>query len=173
MTLLVLALTVRLLGSVAYTIATYRRTARPSLVSWCFWTSTPLIAGAAQHLDGRGAAAWLTMSYALGPAVILGPHWALFFSVLADTAAAVPTLLKTYRRPGSEPVRAYLLSVLAGALALLGLGDWRLGSVAFAVGVMAIDVSIVAPAVGGRRRKRRNVEVGDAGPTSLVWMTME
>ncbi|NEA34929.1 hypothetical protein [Streptomyces sp. SID13031] len=189
MVLLTLAVTLRLLGILAYAVAVYRRTARPNLVTWCCWASTPLIGGIAQHLDGRGAAAWFTMSYALGPILILGialarnafsarltafdlvcagcaaiglvlwqvttsPQWALLFAVLADVAAAMPTLLKTYRRPGTEPVKAYALSILAGTTALLGLDDHRLGSIAFSLGVLTIDVSVVTLALTRRRKSQ-------------------
>ena len=40
-----------------YAVATYRRTAKPNLVTCGFWTVTPLIAGIAQLLDNRSAAA--------------------------------------------------------------------------------------------------------------------
>ncbi|GAB3934004.1 hypothetical protein GCM10029976_042340 [Kribbella albertanoniae] len=182
MTLLIVAVALRLACIGTYAIATYRRTASPNLVSWSFWMLTPLIAGVAQHFDGRGAAAWLSISYAVGPALILvigltrghssvrltradvvcavcaggglmlwqitdSPLWAICFSILTDITAALPTIIKAYRQPLTEPLQAYALSILAAVVALAGLGDWRLTSIAFALCVLCLDLVILATAL--------------------------
>ncbi|WP_405059100.1 hypothetical protein OG474_41130 [Kribbella sp. NBC_01505] len=178
MTLLIVAVVLRLACVSTYAVATYRRTAKPSLVSWSFWMITPLIAGIAQHFDGRTAAGWLSSSYAVGPALVVAislsrggsaveitradivcamsagaglvlwqttnsPLWAICFSILTDITAAVPTIIKSYLHPWTEPVTAYALSALATPTALIGLTDWRLISIAFALCVLCLDLVIL------------------------------
>lgn len=185
MTLLIVAAALRLVCVSTYAVATYRRTAKPSLVTWSFWMLTPLIAGVAQHFDGRGAAGWLSLSYAIGPALVLtismarsnsavelttadvvcavcagtgillwqttdSPLWAISFSILTDATAALPTIIKTYHRPRTEPVKAYALSIIAAVVALIGLDDWRVTSIAFALCVLCLDLIIFTTALTRR-----------------------
>lgn len=206
--LLLTAMLLRLACVSTYAIATYRRTASPNLVSWSFWMLTPLIAGIAQHVDGRSAAGWLSVSYAVGPAVVLAvglvrsratvqltrtdivcavcagsglllwrltdsPVWALVFSIVTDVAAALPTIVKTYRRPWSEPVAAYAISVLASATGLVGLGDWRPASIAFALCVLCLDLAVLTIALARRPvvsvRERKSQRPMDPNPTGLAY----
>jgi hypothetical protein len=58
---------------------------------------------------------------------------AIFFSVLADALAAIPTIIKSYNAPETETAQAYFFSALNGIITTLTLTTWTFEYYAFPV----------------------------------------
>lgn len=56
---------------------------------------------------------------------------AIFFAILADGLAAVPTLVKSYKEPLSESSLIYGLGVINAGIALLAISNWNFEHYAF------------------------------------------
>ena len=56
---------------------------------------------------------------------------AIFFSVVADFFAAIPTIIKSYRAPETENSTAYLMSGLNGLITSLTIKSWTFAYYAF------------------------------------------
>ena len=56
---------------------------------------------------------------------------AIFFSVLADFFAAIPTIVKSYKAPETENAQAYLMSGLNGLITSLTITKWTFAYYAF------------------------------------------
>jgi hypothetical protein len=71
---------------------------------------------------------FLALTGLFGWYVTRSPLVALLFSILADLAGGVPTVLKAYRRPLTEYATPYLLSMISMVVTLLTIPDWSLPS---------------------------------------------
>lgn len=60
-------------------------------------------------------------------------NFALTFSILADLAVAIPTIIKSYTHPDSESPIAFGISSIGFLLAMLAIQEWNYESVAFIV----------------------------------------
>ncbi len=80
---------------------------------------------------------------------------AVALSVMADAMAAVPTLIKSWRRPDTEHPGVYILGALGAALTLLTVTTWSIDLVAFPLYVMllCLGLSFVIP-IRSRRYSR-------------------
>ena len=67
------------------------------------------------------------------------PTLAIIFSILADIAASIPTLMKAYTRPGSEYSLTYFMSMLSMLITLLTITRWTFGSYAFPAYILLIN----------------------------------
>ncbi len=67
------------------------------------------------------------------------PAATLWFSILADLVAAVPTFRNAYCRPYDECAPTYLLSTAAMAVTLLTVNQWEFGHVALPLYIMAVN----------------------------------
>lgn len=112
---------------------------------------SPLIVLAASFLSRHGAvritgfdlacggisvaalAAWLGLGHA---------SLAVLFAVLADGAAAIPTIRKAWRRPHTENALFYVLIGIGATITLLTITDWRPASWMFAGYILALTVSM-------------------------------
>jgi hypothetical protein len=56
---------------------------------------------------------------------------AIFFSILADGLASIPTIIKSYYHPESESISTYLCVVINAGFALLIIRDWNFQNYAF------------------------------------------
>lgn len=64
---------------------------------------------------------------------------ALTFALLADLAAGLPTVVKSYKYPGTESWIAYGLSALGFVIALLTVDEWLYENVAFAIYLLVMN----------------------------------
>lgn len=65
---------------------------------------------------------------------------AIFFSVLADGLASVPTIMKSWRFPQTESSTIFLLSGINATITLLTIDVWNFQHYAFPVYILAINV---------------------------------
>ena len=56
---------------------------------------------------------------------------AIVFSILADGLASIPTVVKSYREPGTESYSAYLATALSAGITLLTTTTWNFAHFAF------------------------------------------
>lgn len=90
------------------------------------------------------------------------PVMAIIFSIMADTFASIPTLIKCYYTPHSEYPLSYFLSMVSVLVTLAATSSWSFTSSAFAVYMFCINFllfsfivfSPVAHARPQTRRKR-------------------
>ncbi len=70
-------------------------------------------------------------------------NWAILFGVLADGAAAVPTVVKSYKAPESENYLVYLFNPIGAIITLLTLKTWDFTHYAFPVYIFFIGFLLV------------------------------
>jgi hypothetical protein len=87
---------------------------------------------------------------------------AVVVAVIADGAAAVPTLLKSWRDPHSENALFYGLVGIGAAITLLTITSWEVQEWAFAAYILALAVLLVGIIIG-RRRTMDRTEAVDHG----------
>ncbi len=63
---------------------------------------------------------------------------AIFFSILADLFAAVPTIIKSYKNPESESHRIFLFGLLSAGITLLTIKQWNFAHYAFPAYIFSI-----------------------------------
>jgi hypothetical protein len=68
------------------------------------------------------------------------PVMAIIFGILADILGGIPTIIKSYKVPGSEKATPYLLSVCSMVLTLATIQSWRFVDYAFPVYILLINV---------------------------------
>lgn len=64
---------------------------------------------------------------------------AIFFSILADGLAAIPTIVKSYRYPETENSTVFLFGVLNSIIALLALSEWNFQSYGFPLYLLFVN----------------------------------
>ena len=84
------------------------------------------------------------------------PLLALWFSVLADLFAAIPTLIKSYKYPLTETTTAYAFEVIGSVIVLLTIHNWILVNYLFAAytlltNALFTSLQIFSPKNVGRR----------------------
>jgi hypothetical protein len=82
---------------------------------------------------------------------------AIVASVASDALAALPTLLKSWKEPGSESVSAYLSSAVNAAITLLTISTWTTAYLAFPAyicGISTVETLLVGGRLGPRLRGR-------------------
>ena len=74
---------------------------------------------------------------------------AIFFSIIADLFAAIPTIRKAYSHPESESAIAFICGALGAGIALLTVQKWTFANCAFAlyffIGSATISALILYP----------------------------
>lgn len=83
-------------------------------------------------------------------------NWAILFGVLADGAAAVPTVIKSYKAPETENYLVYLFNPLGAIITLLTLRTWDFAHYAFPVYIFFIGSLLVLLIKFKFRRKFRS-----------------
>ena len=68
---------------------------------------------------------------------------AIFFSILADGLAALPTIVKSYKEPETENYLVYLAALIASAITLLTIKDWKLEQFGFPLYILVVDVVLI------------------------------
>lgn len=64
---------------------------------------------------------------------------AIFFGIVADGLAAIPTIVKSYRYPETENSTLFFCGVLNSAIALLALSEWNFQSYGFPVYLLFVN----------------------------------
>jgi hypothetical protein len=67
---------------------------------------------------------------------------AIFFSIVADGLAALPTLVKAYKHPETEIAWPWLATCFGVALTLLTLKEWTFANSSFIVYIFIVDLMI-------------------------------
>lgn len=65
---------------------------------------------------------------------------AIFFGILADGTAAIPTIVKSYFKPESENYKVFLFAAINAIITLLTIKIWRFEYFAFPVYILSICV---------------------------------
>lgn len=68
---------------------------------------------------------------------------AILFAILADALAAIPTIVKSYRKPETEDYRAYLYAAISAVITLLTIKNWDFAHYAFQSYVLVICILFV------------------------------
>ncbi|MBW7959961.1 hypothetical protein H3C65_00490 [Patescibacteria group bacterium] len=83
---------------------------------------------------------------------------AIFFSVLVDLLAGIPTIIKSYIAPESESYSVYLFSSFNAIITLLTIKTWTFAHWAFPVYILLIDVvlfSLIKFQIGKKFQKNK------------------
>lgn len=83
------------------------------------------------------------------------PITAIILSVLADFIATLPTVIKTYREPHSEPVIPWFLIVIAAILSVFSSTKLDLANLLFPIYVIMIDGTVTGIAFFGQLRQKQ------------------
>lgn len=78
---------------------------------------------------------------------------AIFFGILADGLAAVPTIVKSFREPESESHGVFLTGIAYSGITMLTIKDWDFAHVAFPAyifGLCVLLTSLIAFRIGPR-----------------------
>jgi hypothetical protein len=67
---------------------------------------------------------------------------AIFFSIVADGLAAVPTVVKAYKHPDTEIAWPWLATVFGVILTLLTINDWTFANSGFIIYILLINTLI-------------------------------
>lgn len=67
---------------------------------------------------------------------------AIFFSIVADGLAAVPTIVKSYKYPDTELAWPWIATVFGVVLTLLTIRDWSFANSGFIVYILLVDALI-------------------------------
>lgn len=81
------------------------------------------------------------------------PLIAIFFAILADLLAAIPTIVKAYKDPKSEYSPGWFILCLSALLAILSNGKITLDNSLFSAYLLAINGTIGILAFSGRNNK--------------------
>ncbi len=67
---------------------------------------------------------------------------AIFFSIVADGLAAIPTLVKAYKYPDTELAWPWLATAVGVVLTLLALDSWTFANAGFILYILAVNLLI-------------------------------
>jgi len=96
-----------------------------------------------------GALALLSMAVW---ALTSDPDLAILLAILTEWLAALPTVLKIYRDPGSEGRVPFLLFTLGGVITVLAIQQWSVASSGFAVHTAVTSATILTMVMLSHRR---------------------
>ncbi len=82
------------------------------------------------------------------------PLIAIFFSIVADAFASMPTVIKAYRDPGSEFFPSYYFSILSMIISMLTVTQINFASLAFPAYILFINLVIICAGILGRQHKK-------------------
>jgi hypothetical protein len=119
-------------------------------LSWATFVAglTPFFVVAASFLNKK--AYWKTqlLDYVLMVAAIIGiilwivtkdANLAIFFTIIADLLASIPTIIKSFKHPETESWIAYALSTLGFAIAVLSIHVFNFQNSAFVIYLLSIQ----------------------------------
>ncbi|HEX6022388.1 MAG TPA: hypothetical protein VFZ00_10365 [Solirubrobacter sp.] len=82
------------------------------------------------------------------------PNLAIFFAIVADLLAGIPTVAKAYRFPHTESWVAYSISAVGFGVGVLAIPAFTFENAAFIAYVFAINALLAILAFGGPRTKK-------------------
>ncbi len=82
------------------------------------------------------------------------PGVAIFFAIIADVFAAVPTIIKSWHFPETETVDLYIVSVFVNATSFAAVKVWNFSSIAFPAYLVVINILFVFAILRGRFIKK-------------------
>lgn len=71
------------------------------------------------------------------------PNVAIFFSILADLLASIPTVIKSYRFPETENYKIFLFGLINSGIALLTIKQWNFETASFPIYIFGITTLLV------------------------------
>jgi hypothetical protein len=75
------------------------------------------------------------------------PEVAIFFAVISDGFAALPTVIKSWKHPESESAGAYIATLVSLTISLPAVQIWNFSSMAFPVYLAFINAVIAFPII--------------------------
>lgn len=82
--------------------------------------------------------------------LINAPVPAVIFAIFSDALACVPTLVKSWKEPTSEPWLFYVVGIIINTIGLLFLNTWNFVSAAFGCYLVLINIIITLSVLGRR-----------------------
>ncbi|MDD5589645.1 MAG: hypothetical protein PHQ47_00510 [Candidatus Portnoybacteria bacterium] len=70
------------------------------------------------------------------------PAVAIFFAIISDLFAAIPTLIKSWKFPETESHWIYTTSIFGPLTGLLAIKQWQFSEYAFSIYLLAIDCAL-------------------------------
>ena len=67
---------------------------------------------------------------------------AIFFSIMADGLAAVPTIVKSYKKPETEDYFVYAMGIINAGIALLIITRWNFENWGFPLYLLFVNATI-------------------------------
>lgn len=67
---------------------------------------------------------------------------AIFFSIVADALAAVPTILKSFKYPETENSTIFFFGIINALIALLAIEEWNFQSYGFQLYIVVVNLTI-------------------------------
>jgi len=185
-----IAIAIRIFGGLSYFRGVFTGRAKPNPITWFIWSTTAMVAFAAQLHEHVGSQAWVTFSLGLTPLLVCivsllknrsESHFtpfniscgllalvgivlwqatdnallAIVFSIFADTAGSIPTVVKAFRQPASEYAPAYVMSIISMAITLGTIHTWDFASYAFPAYIAGINLVIFSAIFWGTRVGKR------------------
>ena len=154
-------------GAIAYLWDTIKGKVKPNRVSFLLWAIAPMIAFVAQIQQGVGLEPLLTFIASFtnknaewkltkfdvlcGFLSVVGlilwlitkvGNVAIFFSIVADGLAALPTVIKAYKYPETEIAWPWLATCIGVTLTLLTLQEWTFANSGFILYIFIVDLII-------------------------------
>ncbi len=71
------------------------------------------------------------------------PNVAIFFSILADVLASIPTVIKSYKYPETENYKIFLFGLINSGIALLTVKEWNFETASFPIYIFCITALLV------------------------------
>jgi hypothetical protein len=71
------------------------------------------------------------------------PNVAIFFSIVADLLAAIPTLIKAWRHPETESGLIFILAELNQITGFIAMKEWSFSESAFGVYLFTINICLI------------------------------
>jgi len=85
------------------------------------------------------------------------PLLAIFFSIAADAAAALPTIVKSYLAPATERAAPFLAGIFSAGTSFFAVSSWRPSEYAFPAYLVLVNVIIISSILAGRRRHQNTM----------------
>ncbi len=127
----------------------------------------PLAIFITSMIKGHNAAQFTRFNIACGLLALAGivlwqltsnPVLAILFCILADIFGGIPTVVKAYKDPKSEPILPYLMTTSALIITVLTIKSWTIEEAVFPIYIFCINALILTLAgskIGQRRALRR------------------
>ncbi|MCF7834353.1 MAG: hypothetical protein K9L98_03465 [Candidatus Pacebacteria bacterium] len=79
------------------------------------------------------------------------PLLALLITIAIDICAALPTIIKTYKKPHTETLSAYVLCAVGGLLSAFSVGELNFSLLVFPIWIFILNYSIVISGYFGNK----------------------